>query len=75
MDNCLQLKVLTVAARFKEAINSLGGLDILINNVGVINETDFSEAIDVNVVSFYFHNFLFYITLCYYISSNKINIF
>lgn len=54
MDNCSKLKILIVAATFKEAINILGGLDILINNAGVINETDFSEAIDVNVVSFYF---------------------
>ncbi|TGZ49122.1 15-hydroxyprostaglandin dehydrogenase [NAD(+)]-like [Temnothorax longispinosus] len=38
-------------ATFKEAINILGGLDILINNAGVINETDFSEAIDVNVTA------------------------
>ncbi|KAL0107568.1 hypothetical protein PUN28_014704 [Cardiocondyla obscurior] len=38
-------------AAFKEAINILGGLDILINNAGVINETDFSEAIDVNVTA------------------------
>ncbi|KAH0946947.1 hypothetical protein HN011_001227 [Eciton burchellii] len=36
---------------FKEAINILGGLDILINNVGVINEIDFSRTIDVNVTA------------------------
>lgn len=38
-------------ASFKEAINVLGGLDILINNAGVVNETDFSKAIDVNVTA------------------------
>ncbi|KAL6267507.1 hypothetical protein P5V15_000581 [Pogonomyrmex californicus] len=38
-------------ATFKEAINILGGLEILINNVGIINETDFSKAIDVNVTA------------------------
>ncbi|XP_012532164.1 peroxisomal hydratase-dehydrogenase-epimerase [Monomorium pharaonis] len=38
-------------ATFKEAINILGGLDILINNVGVINEIDFAKAIDVNVTA------------------------
>ncbi|XP_011882863.1 PREDICTED: peroxisomal hydratase-dehydrogenase-epimerase-like [Vollenhovia emeryi] len=38
-------------ATFKEALNILGGLDILINNAGVINETNFSEAIDVNVTA------------------------
>jgi len=55
---CLKSKILIVAATFKEAINILGGLDILINNAGVINETDFAKAIDVNVVSFIF-NLLF----------------
>ncbi|KYN00939.1 15-hydroxyprostaglandin dehydrogenase [NAD+] [Cyphomyrmex costatus] len=35
----------------KEAICILGGLDILINNAGVINEIDFSKAIDVNVTA------------------------
>ncbi|XP_029175316.1 peroxisomal hydratase-dehydrogenase-epimerase-like [Nylanderia fulva] len=38
-------------ATFKEAIKILNGLDILINNAGVINEIDFSKAIDVNVTS------------------------
>ncbi|XP_011685622.1 PREDICTED: 15-hydroxyprostaglandin dehydrogenase [NAD(+)]-like [Wasmannia auropunctata] len=38
-------------ATFKEAINILGGVDIFINNAGVINETDFSKAIDVNVTA------------------------
>ncbi|XP_039308739.1 peroxisomal hydratase-dehydrogenase-epimerase [Solenopsis invicta] len=38
-------------ATFKEAINILGGLDILINNASVINETDFAKAIDVNVTA------------------------
>ncbi|XP_012059307.1 PREDICTED: peroxisomal hydratase-dehydrogenase-epimerase-like [Atta cephalotes] len=37
--------------KLKEAINILGGLDILINNAGVINEIDFSKAIDVNVTA------------------------
>ncbi|XP_066583832.1 uncharacterized protein [Prorops nasuta] len=36
---------------FKEAVNILGGLDILINNAGIINEVDFSKAIDVNVTA------------------------
>jgi len=54
---CLKSKIL-IAATFKEAINILGGLDILINNAGVINEIDFAKAIDVNVVSFIF-NLLF----------------
>ncbi|KAL6444254.1 hypothetical protein ACFW04_001872 [Cataglyphis niger] len=38
-------------ATFKEAINILGGLDILINNVDVINEINFSKAIDINVTT------------------------
>lgn len=36
---------------FKEAITILGGLDILVNNTEVINEIDFSKAIDVNVTA------------------------
>lgn len=36
---------------FKEAINILGGLDVLVNNAGLINETDFSKTIDVNVTA------------------------
>ncbi|XP_047361819.1 uncharacterized protein LOC124953862 [Vespa velutina] len=36
---------------FKDAINILGGLDILINNASVINEADFVKAIDVNVTA------------------------
>lgn len=36
---------------FKNAMITLGGLEILINNAGVINETDFSKAIDVNVTA------------------------
>ncbi|CAL1676226.1 unnamed protein product [Lasius platythorax] len=38
-------------ATFKEALKILGGLDILINNAGVINELDYSKAIDVNVTA------------------------
>ncbi|XP_012231518.1 uncharacterized protein [Linepithema humile] len=38
-------------ATFKEAITILGGLDILVNNAEVINEIDFSKAIDVNVTA------------------------
>ncbi|EZA58570.1 hypothetical protein DMN91_008948 [Ooceraea biroi] len=38
-------------ATLKEAINILGGLDIVINNASVINETDFSRTIDVNVTA------------------------
>ncbi|CAD1475082.1 unnamed protein product, partial [Heterotrigona itama] len=34
---------------FKKAVKTLGGLEILVNNVGVINENDFGKAIDVNV--------------------------
>lgn len=37
--------------KLKEAISILGGLDILINNAGIINETDFSKTIDVNVTA------------------------
>ncbi|XP_076547062.1 uncharacterized protein LOC117607060 [Osmia lignaria lignaria] len=36
---------------FKKAINMLGGLEILVNNAGVIDETDFTKAIDVNVTA------------------------
>ena len=36
---------------FKKAINVLGGLEILVNNAGVIDETDFTKAIDVNVTA------------------------
>ncbi|XP_076752915.1 15-hydroxyprostaglandin dehydrogenase [NAD(+)] [Xylocopa sonorina] len=36
---------------FKKAVNTLGGLEILVNNAGVINETDFAKAIDVNVTA------------------------
>ncbi|CAK9802020.1 15-hydroxyprostaglandin dehydrogenase [NAD(+)] [Anthophora quadrimaculata] len=36
---------------FKKAVNTLGGLEILVNNVGVINEHDFKNTIDVNVTS------------------------
>lgn len=32
-------------------MKTLGGLEILVNNVGVINEDDFGKAIDINVVS------------------------
>ncbi|XP_057330609.1 alcohol dehydrogenase-like [Microplitis mediator] len=34
---------------FKEAINYLGGLEILINNADLLNETDLTKAIDVNI--------------------------
>ncbi|KAL6444258.1 hypothetical protein ACFW04_001872 [Cataglyphis niger] len=47
IETCL----LNIAATFKEAINILGGLDILINNVDVINEINFSKAIDINVTT------------------------
>ncbi|XP_053980187.1 uncharacterized protein LOC128877157 [Hylaeus volcanicus] len=36
---------------FKKAVSTLGGLEILVNNAGVINESDFSKAIDVNVTA------------------------
>ncbi|KAK1126705.1 hypothetical protein K0M31_004329 [Melipona bicolor] len=36
---------------FKRAVKTLGGLEILVNNVGVINEDDFGKAIDVNVTA------------------------
>ena len=40
-----------IADTFKKAVKTLGGLEILVNNVGVINEDDFGKAVDVNVVS------------------------
>ena len=36
---------------FKKAVSTLGGLEILVNNASVINESDFSNAIDVNVTA------------------------
>ncbi|XP_043523382.1 uncharacterized protein LOC122535699 [Frieseomelitta varia] len=36
---------------FKKAVKTLGGLEILVNNVGVINEDDFGKAVDVNVTA------------------------
>ncbi|KAK0179392.1 hypothetical protein PV327_005149 [Microctonus hyperodae] len=36
---------------FKEAVGLLGGLDILINNVDLIDENDIMKAIDVNVTA------------------------
>lgn len=36
---------------FKKAVKALGGLEILVNNADVTNETDFMKTIDVNVVS------------------------
>lgn len=36
---------------FKKAVSALGGLEILVNSAGVINESDFTKAIDINVVS------------------------
>lgn len=36
---------------FKKAVKALGGLEILVNNADVMNETDFIKSIDVNVVS------------------------
>ncbi|XP_033219508.1 15-hydroxyprostaglandin dehydrogenase [NAD(+)]-like [Belonocnema kinseyi] len=38
-------------ATFKEAVNILGGLDILINNAGVVNEQNFAKAVEVNVTA------------------------
>ncbi|XP_015110776.1 peroxisomal hydratase-dehydrogenase-epimerase [Diachasma alloeum] len=38
-------------AAFKEAVSTLGGLDILINNVDLINESDIMKAVDVNVTA------------------------
>ncbi|XP_015173889.1 PREDICTED: peroxisomal hydratase-dehydrogenase-epimerase-like [Polistes dominula] len=35
----------------KDAIDILGGLDILINNASMINEADFTKAIEVNVTA------------------------
>lgn len=32
-------------------MKTLGGLEILVNNAGIINESDFTKTIDVNVVS------------------------
>ncbi|KZC09509.1 15-hydroxyprostaglandin dehydrogenase [NAD(+)] [Dufourea novaeangliae] len=36
---------------FKKAVLTLGSLEILVNNAGVINESDFSQAINVNVTA------------------------
>lgn len=36
---------------FKKAVKALGGLEILVNNADVMNETDFIKSIDVNVTS------------------------
>ncbi|XP_026299150.1 uncharacterized protein LOC724838 [Apis mellifera] len=36
---------------FKKAVKALGGLEILVNNADVTNETDFMKTIDVNVTS------------------------
>ncbi|XP_012168042.1 15-hydroxyprostaglandin dehydrogenase [NAD(+)] isoform X1 [Bombus terrestris] len=36
---------------FKRAVKTLGGLEILVNNAGVINESDFNKTIDVNVTA------------------------
>jgi NAD(P)-dependent dehydrogenase (short-subunit alcohol dehydrogenase family) len=38
---------------FKEAVNILGGLDIIVNNAAIINEVNFHGAIDNNVVRKY----------------------
>lgn len=36
---------------FKKAISMLGGLEIVVNNASVIDESDFTKAIDVNVTA------------------------
>lgn len=36
---------------FKKAVKTLGGLEILVNNADIMNETDFMKSIDINVVS------------------------
>ncbi|XP_034943567.1 peroxisomal hydratase-dehydrogenase-epimerase-like [Chelonus insularis] len=38
-------------AIFKETVRCLGGLDILINNADLIDETDITKSIDVNVTA------------------------
>lgn len=38
-------------AAFKKAISALGGLEILVNNVGIVNETNYTKTIDVNVTA------------------------
>ncbi|XP_011496896.1 PREDICTED: 15-hydroxyprostaglandin dehydrogenase [NAD(+)]-like [Ceratosolen solmsi marchali] len=43
---------------FKEAINILGGLDIIINNSGTINEVNFHRAIDNNVTAVFRSNMM-----------------
>ena len=43
--------IIVYIATFKEAVSVLGGLDILINNAGIINEEDFTKTVEVNVVS------------------------
>ena len=49
-------------------MKTLGGLEILVNNVGVINEDDFGKAIDINVVSTF--NIVFIIEINYIIEIN-----
>ncbi|XP_017764127.1 PREDICTED: 15-hydroxyprostaglandin dehydrogenase [NAD(+)]-like [Eufriesea mexicana] len=36
---------------FKKAVKTLGGLEILVNNAGIIDENNFTKTIDVNVTS------------------------
>ncbi|CAG5102160.1 Similar to HPGD: 15-hydroxyprostaglandin dehydrogenase [NAD()] (Homo sapiens) [Cotesia congregata] len=36
---------------FKEAVNYLGGLEILINNADLFNEIDITKAVDVNIAT------------------------
>lgn len=38
---------------FKECVNVFGGIDILINNAGVYNESQWEKEITVNVVSIF----------------------
>lgn len=39
------------AATFKKVWDTLGGLDILINNAGLLNDLKWQQTIGVNIVS------------------------